>query len=161
MLMPPSPSETVNLTAACVVLPARRLSSQCHFFGVVVHPFVGEFSRASKTGDLDDTVLCERGDPRRRGTGKLLHSLHRRACRRKSRLLLPSLSLPIYEVKVRLAGERCGLAALQATPHMLRHGGPSTYVLLKCKNLQDVQSQGRWRSDRSVSRYENMVAYFA
>ena len=148
------PSETLALTTSCLVLPARKLSAKYNFHGVIVHPFDGEHSKASKTGELDDTVLCDRGDDRRVGTGLLLAAVGRRAKKRKKSFLFPSLSLAIYEARFRAAADRCGLLHLKPTPHMLRHGRPSTDALLRCKSLQEIQQHGRWKCERSVSRYE-------
>ena len=46
-----------------------------------------------------------------------------------------------------------GVSVLEPHPYALRHGGASTDVLLKRRDLQEVKSRGRWRTDSSVRRY--------
>ena len=64
------------------------------------------------------------------------------------------VELHVFEQKFQQAMRLSHLAALHATPHCLRHGGPSTDFALKFRSLEEIQRRGRWRAHASVRRYE-------
>ena len=42
----------------------------------------------------------------------------------------------------------------KVTAHLARHGGPSEDYLRRARGLDDIQARGRWKSFKSVQRYQ-------
>lgn len=130
------PSEVLNLPTRAVVEPAGHARPCYHSWRVTVHPWVDETSNASKTAQMDDKVLAGRG------AASLAV-----ACRSKSDKLLPSVGLGAYERLFREASAAVTNGVISV------HGGASKDAFLKVMSFAQLQSHGRWRSDRSVIRY--------
>ena len=52
------------------------------------------------------------------------------------------------------ASRAVGVTQLAPVLHSLRHGGPSTDLAMKSRSVTEAQKRGRWRTLRSVARYE-------
>ena len=60
----------------------------------------------------------------------------------------------MFQRLVKESSARLGFQKLKVTPHLFRHGGPSTDVFEKLISLDEVRKRGHWHSLLSVKRYE-------
>jgi len=81
----------------------------------------------------------------------------RRPCTRAR--LFPDLTLDEYEQCFRIAAKALGTQALQLTPHVLRHSGPSNDRYLNRLSQEAVVRRGAWLSISSVRRYEKHTKF--
>ena len=59
-----------------------------------------------------------------------------------------------YSHYSKIFGQVVETLGLDMTPYQLRHSGPSTDRSRNLRSLLEVQKRGRWRSHKSVARYE-------
>ena len=140
------PSEILGLRKRDVVKPC---SGTCRFWGIILGNSV--FDEKTKTGTQDDTVLLDSSD--REYAPVVLELLFRNA-KTKDSLLFPDLSLSLYEAELRKAKAAAGLNHFQFTPHCIRHSGPSIDFLQKTRGPEQILARGRWRSLKSIQRYQ-------
>ena len=63
------------------------------------------------------------------------------------------LTLPQYETLFRDFSKQSGLKAGLFTPHVIRRSGPSFDLINKYRDIDTIQSRGRWASAQSAARY--------
>ena len=112
---------------------------------LLLHPSEG--SRASKTGEYDETVVVD--DP------QLVKALTRlKAVRPPNALLIGCLPeqfwLLFQEAIVFLKIDK---VLGHQVPYVLRHTGASADAWAKRRDLPTIQSRGRWKGPNSVRRY--------
>ncbi|CAE8695937.1 unnamed protein product [Polarella glacialis] len=143
------PSEAINLTAGQVMPPARKAGrAYSKSWGIVLAP--SEEEKPTKTGHFDDCVLI--GDIQHEWLGPMLELIVQG--KRPEERLFPSLTLASYERLFRDAMQKRFNNCIHATPHSVRHSGPSNDRFHKRRSLQQIQKRGRWASPKSVARYE-------
>lgn len=149
------PSEVISLALGNVIPPSAGAPSIYQKWALLLAP--AEWTLTTKAGKHDDSILVAESTPHRQFVVDLLAEVFR-AAKARSTLpeepLFPALTLPKYERILQESAHLVGLSALRITPHMLRHGGPSTDVFENVRDLAAVQKRGRWASHLSVSRYE-------
>ena len=115
---------------------------------MVLHP--REHNAASKTGVFDKPIiLCDVPMYAKLAPllGRLVHGRHPDE---------PFVQMPRDQV-LRLVAQAARAVGCRNSPqclHSLRHGGPSTDLAVKARLLEEAQKCGRWRTLRSVARYE-------
>jgi hypothetical protein len=143
------PSEVINLLAKQVLPPACKAGrAYSKAWGIVLAP--AEDEKPTKTGQFDDSVLI--GDIQHEWLGSLLGIITKN--KKPEDRLFPSLSLASYERLFRDAMQQRFSNSIHATPHSVRHSGPSNDRFHKRRSLLQIQKRGRWASPKSVSRYE-------
>jgi len=148
------PTEGLELSVSDVILPQRWAGARFNKVSLLVRPQGDEEDpRPAKNGEFDGTVvLAETAE--RAGVKCIAKQLVDRARRNKQTLLFPALTLPLYEKLIATAAVAAGLGALRLTPHTARHGGASEDAFSGQCKLPELQRRWRWRSPRSVQRYE-------
>ncbi|CAE8717298.1 unnamed protein product, partial [Polarella glacialis] len=143
------PSEVIYLTASQIMPPARKAGkAYAKAWGVVLAP--SERAKPTKTGHFDDSVLI--GDIQHEWLGPMLEIIVRG--KRPEDRIFPSLTLASYERLFRDAMQKRFNNCIHATPHSVRHSGPSNDRFHKRRSLLQIQKRGRWASPKSVARYE-------
>jgi hypothetical protein len=143
------PSEAIYLTAGQIMPPARKAGkAYAKAWGVVLAPSEGE--KPTKTGHFDDSVLI--GDIQHEWLGPMLETIVRG--KKPEDRIFPSLTLASYERLFRDAMQKRFNNCIHATPHSVRHSGPSNDRFHKRRSLLQIQKRGRWASPKSVARYE-------
>ena len=106
----------------------------------------------SKTAELDETIPIELAHYRFVGDALAKHLRLKK--RNRDELLFTIQPQEVISFLKEAAGELelCGLGALH--PYRLRHGGASSDYAAKRRPLQEIQRIGRWRSFKSLRRYE-------
>ena len=148
------PSEALAIKSADVVAPQRGRYKNV---AVIIAPAplveartTWQAKKAAKSGEWDDTVIAGLPGLHLEWVSEVLLKLGRVAADLPN--IFSPLGLPTYERLVRKACDATG--AGPATPHSVRHGGPSLAVFNKVLTLAEVQKRGRWLQPRSVRRYE-------
>ena len=59
-----------------------------------------------------------------------------------------------YAVAFAKWAETSGVNVITTHPFSVRHGGASSDALWRTRSLMEIQKRGRWRSEKSVRRYE-------
>lgn len=158
------PGEAHRLTCQDVVPPSRMTP----FYVVILNSGSGPVSQSkasqkleelevkrprptSKVGELDEAVLLDQ--PYLLGAGALLHSLAKKG---KAKDPLFNFSLKdgteVFNQTLQdLDLVRHGINCV----YQVRHRSASTDALIRFRSLVDIQKRGRWRSQRSVTRYSN------
>lgn len=139
------PSEVLNIARQDIIRPT---SKQCKYWGIIFGN--SDLDRVTKTGTQDDTVLLDSLD--RDYAPKVLQLVFK-ACKGPSDLLFPDLTLAQYEALFRQAKSALGIR-LELTPHSVRHSGPSVDALSKSRSQSEIQARGRWRTSKSILRYQ-------
>ena len=138
------PGELRNLTWRYIV-PARRLGPPQAV--ITLHP--AEMSRASKTGEYDETVVVDL---------VWLAELLLRERAQIHDLDAPFLALTTRDLQRHFdqAQEALGLVKplKRQTLHVLRHSGATADTWHRRRTIDEVQKRGRWKSPASVRRYE-------
>ena len=140
------PSEILRLRKRDVVKPC---SGTCKFWGVIMGN--SEFGERTKTGTQDDTVLLDSSD--REYAPVILEMLFRHT-KSMDDFLFPGLPLSLYESELQKAKAAAGLNNFQLTPHSIRHSGPSIDFLQKTRGPEQILARGRWRTLKSIQRYQ-------
>ena len=140
------PSEILGLTLADVIQPS---SKQCKYWGVIFGN--SEAGSITKTGTQDDTVLLDSID--RSYAPQVLKMVASR-CTSPSSQLFPGVNLDLYERHFRNTKSQLKLGKFELTPHSVRHSGPSLDSLSKARDPSAIQSRGRWRTQKSILRYQ-------
>ena len=69
-------------------------------------------------------------------------------------LPLWSRSQAKYAVAFAKWAETSGVHVITTHPHSVRHGGASSDALWRTRSFMEILKRGRWRSEKSVQRYE-------
>jgi integrase len=141
------PGEVLGLTSRHVTAPRPWLGAAHRHATLLLFP--SDEGITSKMGHYDDSVVLD--SPGREWVTKLLLARCREV--RPSEPLFPFTILS-FGVLFKAACRRAGVEVWDATPHVLRHAGPSHDYLLQLRSLPDIKRRGRWSADRSVRRYE-------
>lgn len=140
------PSEIVGLTRRDIISPVSR---HCKYWGVIFgNSEVGELT---KTGAQDDTVLLDSLD---RSYAKDVITWVTKHCKSPAEPLFPHLDLSTYEKLFEKARKALKLQRFGLTPHEVRHSGPSADFLSRSRSGKEIQARGRWKSFKSVLRYQ-------
>ena len=114
---------------------------------LTLHPSEG--SKASKTGEYDETVIIDL---------KWLSRLLCRMRREVSNFDLPVMDLPARVVQqvFEQAQEALDLkrALGRQTLYVLRHSGATADAWLRRRLMDEIQKRGRWKHSASTRRYE-------
>lgn len=140
------PSEILKLKKRDVFRPTSR---HLRFWGVIFGN--SEHGESTKTQTMDDTVLLDSSD--RQFAPKVMACLFNKASSPDD-LLFPHTSLGEYEAVLRAAKTAVGLGRFDFTPHAIRHSGPSVDSLTHARNPSEIQARGRWKTLKSVQRYQ-------
>ena len=108
--------------------------------------------RPTKAGKYDDTVLIGAANPTREWVQKLVALLFHRAGNNSP--LFDDLTLGQLESYMRTHSGILAIQGFWLTPHMLRHGAPSTDVYEKVMDTDDVAGRGHWGSESSCRVYK-------
>jgi integrase len=155
------PGEVCALTAADIkIAPASQRKQGYPVVTALIAPAPGAPgsgavpSRRTKAGEQDDTVIFGDAASEKAGRGPVAELLTRlKALRGRTCTPLFNLTLNQYERRCKAAFDRAELQALHLCPHAARHGGPSTDAALTLRDTLAIQSRGRWKAAKSVSRY--------
>ena len=113
---------------------------------ITLHP--SETSRASKTGEYDETIVVDWA-----WLAQILITMKKD--RPAHAPLVPVDAKELQELfewaQVRLGPDR---VLSRQTQYVLRHSGPSADVWESRRPLDEVQKRGRWKAPTSVRRYE-------
>ena len=121
------------------------------FWSLILHPY--EEGLPSKTGEFDETVMVKVEE------FKLIIAAVARLLkirtRQKAELLLHATAAEVNNYMKALV-EKHNLEPLVHQVHLyrLRHGGASHAYASGLMSLQEIQRQGRWKSTKSLRRYE-------
>ena len=141
------PGEVVNIFVDDVILPSSgagpRYRTTAILFGA------SERGLYTKTGQQDDTVVIDDRCP-----AYLSGIVKELAARAPSERIFGDLTLSGFETAVKGAAHRLGYKYFAIVPHTFRHSGPSNDMYHKRRKLPEIQKRGRWKSVRSVARYE-------
>ena len=55
---------------------------------------------------------------------------------------------------MRAAKSQVGLGRFDLTPHTVRHSGPSADFLSRNRDAAEIQARGRWKTAKSIQRYQ-------
>ena len=70
--------------------------------------------------------------------------------------LFPEMTQPMYEPLFKEISDKLGITTLNIIPHVLRLCGPSHDLRCEIRDLILIALRGRWHSDLSASRCQNM-----
>ena len=135
------PCDAFPLTAGQLLPPAAGISSS---WGLLLQP--SEAGEVSKTGESDDTVLMD--SPHLQWLRPVWETLHDQP---PSNLLFP-FGYAAFVVEFKKTVRALGVK--EAVPYQARHSGPSIDLALRRRDLKSAKKRGRWRTDRSLRRYE-------
>ena len=145
------PQATLALTKRHVVPAPVGGHPRAQFWALVFAP--SDEHAVTKTGRQDDTVPLNTPEAGRDRIHLLVSALYRK-CSEPEEKMFP-FTLAVYGDLCRKSFSGAGLNMKpNITPHMLRHGGPSTDVLLKVRTLVEAQQRGCWACLASTLRYE-------
>jgi hypothetical protein len=135
------PGEGMRVQSEDLFAPSNQV---CSFWSLIVCP--SNRQDRSKTGESDDTVLFD--NIKYRWFDAVLASLRSRT-EGKS---LWSFSYPQMASEFKRVCHLLGLPHL--VPYMTRHSMPSIERAAQERTLAEIMKRGRWRSTKSVNRYE-------
>ena len=150
------PSETLDLHPSCVLKENNKGSAVA--ISMYPEPASGRVAQRSKGKEYDDTVIIGDQPSVQAGRRWVSQSLALLAQKRKKHGKLFPLTLPRYTILLRKASEHLGLKLI-ITPHLARHGGPSSDYLQRFRDLVEIKRRGRWKAQASVRRYEKSGRY--
>ena len=140
------PSELLRVKKQDVIRPSTK---HCKYWGIIF----GNSARQekTKTGTQDDTVLFDSTD--RPYAKQVLRMVYNRT-RRSTDSLFGQTTLSEYEDVMKRARSKAKLGQFSLTPHTVRHSGPSIDSLQKTRHPEEILARGRWRSMKSIQRYQ-------
>ena len=140
------PSEVVQLTRRDIIKPTTK---HCKYWGVIFGN--SEIDAFTKTGTQDDTVLLDSHD---REFAQTVLAWLIRSRPSPDDELFPDLDLSSYEALFRNARQKLHLQQFGLTPHAVQHSGPSADFLSRSRSAAEIQSRGRWKTAKSIQRYQ-------
>ena len=145
------PSDWLLARRSWLIAPVKGQRGSLAAWTITFYPATQ--TRTDKAGLQDDTVSIGTTNPRRAWLSDLagLWSAHRP----KSALLF-TLTLRAFETNLRFLAHQAQLE--EAVPQRLRHGGASADAIIGLSDLE-LQTRGRWSSNRSVVRYRKPGRY--
>lgn len=140
------PSEILKAKRRDVIAPASRA---CKYWGLIFGN--SQFSEMTKAKQQDDTVLLDSLD--RNYAPKVLKMVASH-CAQDDQFLFGPISLAQYEDLFKQSRAAVGLASFSLTPHCVRHSGPSVDFLHRARSATEIQTWGRWKTQKSILRYQ-------
>ena len=140
------PSEILKAKRRDVIAPASRA---CKYWGLIFGN--SQFSEMTKAKQQDDTVLLDSLD--RNYAPKVL-KMAASHCAQDDQFLFGPISLAQYEDLFKQSRAAVGLASFSLTPHCVRHSGPSVDFLHRARSATEIQTRGRWKTQKSILRYQ-------
>ena len=141
------PGELFDLTHKHLVHPSG--SRLRNIWGVVIGLL--ELGRPTKAGEYDDVVIFNTA-------GRIdVNAVVRRLASRKladGTCLFSPLTFDKYGKQLAESAQAVGLGHLHLTPHCLRHSGASHDAYHHIRDIHEIQTRGRWKAAKSVSRYK-------
>ena len=134
------PSEALNLRRAHLLPPVGPVS---RFWSILVCP--EEVGVPTKTGSMDDSLLLDH--PRLLWMNPVWEELRRGDL---NEFVLPLTYRQVVD-SIAVSGHMLGL---KLVPYQLRHSGASDDRLQKIRTSEEIMKRGRWRTLKSVARYE-------
>lgn len=143
------PIEVPDIVPEAIVRP----TGPCKHRGVIVAPHDAGTRKPAKNAAFDHTIFVGVPNAPRDVASIVLRRLVSLAPSPSQRLFHP-LTLTTYSSAFRTASVAAGLQQLKATPHSVRHGGPSDDMYFQRTCLKEVARRGRWHCLQSFCRYE-------
>ena len=135
------PCDAFPLTASQLLPPATGIART---WALLLFP--SEIGATSKTGESDDTILLDSAHLQwLNPVWQVLHDQEPDA------LLFP-FGYAMYTTEFKKAATAMGVP--DAVPYQARHSGPSIDLALRRRELGAAKKRGRWKTDRSLRRYE-------
>jgi hypothetical protein len=142
------PAEPHKLLVSDFIVPIVGAAAQG--YSIILHPF--ERLESSKTFEFDESVPVDLQFfmfiPV--AIERLIRLQGRQGAEKLFRTSSVAINRFLAEASVRLNLQKLG----EMHAYRLRHGGASADFLTRRRPLTDIQRIGRWRSHRSVRRYE-------
>ena len=135
------PCDAFPLTAGQLLPPAVGVSPH---WALLLHP--SESGEVGKTGESDDTVVLD--SPHLQWLNPMFEVLHAQP---RDKLLFP-FGYAAYVSEFKKSATMLGVK--NAVPYQARHSGPSIDLALRRRDLKAAKKRGRWRTDKSLRRYE-------
>ena len=135
------PCDALPLRAGQLLPPALGISP---VWALLLHP--SEFGEVGKTGESDDTILLD--SRHLQWMAVLWEILHDQP----SDTLVFGFGYASYFKEFKKVATALGVP--EAVPYQARHSGPSIDLALRRRTLDSAKKRGRWRTDRSLHRYE-------
>ena len=136
------PGECLELTCEQVLPPTHRWPMLKA--AILLHP--DQRAVASKTGELNESLVVSRA--------WLSAALMEVIAARRRRAQLWDFSMVQFRTAFLLAAREVGIEKWKPCLYMARHTGASLDRLEDRLPLAEVQRRGRWKSEKSVRRYE-------
>lgn len=135
------PGELLRCRVYSLVRPSPSITE---FWTLLLNP--EERAERSKVGEFDDSLALD-SPYLRPWAFPLMKQLVNRS---------PELPLWCFDYShySKIFGQVVETLGLDMTPYQLRHSGPSIDRSRNLRSLLEVQKRGRWRSHKSVARYE-------
>ena len=140
------PSEILKVKLRDVIAPSSR---SCKYWGLIFGN--SQYSEMTKTKQQDDTVLLDSLD---RNYAPRVLKMVSSQCTQNEQLLFGAISLSQFEDLFKEARGAVGLASFSLTPHCVRHSGPSVDFLHRARSATEIQTRGRWKTQKSILRYQ-------
>jgi len=135
------PSELLRCRVFSLVRPAPSVTEHwCLLLNPEEHP------ARSKTGTFDDSLVLDSAYLRPWSA-----PLMRQLTSRPNNQMLWDFDYGQY---AKVFGQIARQMGIDITPYQLRHSGPSIDRSRNSRSLLEVQKRGRWKSHKSVARYE-------
>ena len=142
------PSEALRLRQRDVVAPHPKAGAHMSHWSVILNPW--EMETSSKTGEFDESLLHDNVE-----FAWLNLVFKSRAGNSHKNALFVTLTYNVWNKEFNAAVARLQLDPLgPVTLYQLRHGGASHELASSARPLAAIKKRGRWRSDRSLYRYE-------
>ena len=124
-----------NLTAGQVIRPSSWALLLARKEGL----------KTSKTGVFDESVLLD---------GHLSIAIVKVLTRYTAGKAATTPLWSLSQAKCAVVFCQMGVHVIAIHSHSVRHGGASSDALWRTRSLTKIQKRGRWRSEKSVGRYE-------
>jgi len=135
------PSELYRCRTMSLIPPTQQVTDH---WSLLLNP--EEFVDRSKTGEYDDSILLDS-----RFLKPWASVLYRELKKQPAQQLLWDFDYQSYYQAFVTAAKKM---QIEITPYNMRHSGPSIDRSQNTRPLLEVQKRGRWRSHKSVTRYE-------
>ena len=135
------PCDIFPLKAGQLLPPAPGVSRH---WALLLQP--SEAGEVGKTGESDDTVILD--SQHLQWLNPVWRVLHDQDA---EKLVFP-FGYAAYMVEFKRSVAALGVPG--AVPYQARHSGPSIDLALRRRDLKAAKKRGRWKTDRSLRRYE-------
>ena len=140
------PSDLLRLRCSNIIPPHPAAGASMHHWSLALHPWENE--KCSKTGEFDEGLVHNNAEFKLNG---VLAFLHRRGRQQTAlRTTYSTWAAAFNRAAVDLGAE----PLWQVTLYQLRQSGASHELASHARPLDAIKKRGRWRTDRSLYRYE-------